>query len=815
MTTDDQDNASKQNPAPPSSDAAAAPAALPEPKPARKRGSAKSAASQPDGAPRRKVARKDASPEKTAPPAVAPGATPGRGAAPKPAEPSLRAVDPQAVEALLRAEHGDPFAVLGPHEIAPGIWEVRALLPGAREAFVVYDGRDLPMRRLHDAGFFVACFEAPMQPTYRLRIDMGGQITIEEDPYRFGPILSGADLASLREVGSDTTYQKLGAQRAEIDGVEGFTFAVWAPNARRVSVVGDFNQWDERRHPMRLRHEGGVWELFLPGVKAGQRYKYEIKGADGGLHLKADPVAFAAERPPATASVTHGAPHFSWRNEPWLAQRGAKDPRKAPISIYECHLGSWARVPEEGDRYLTYRELAERLIPYVRDMGFSHIELLPITEYPFDGSWGYQPVSLFAPTSRFGSPEDFCAFVQAAHDAGLGLILDWVPGHFPNDPHGLGLFDGTHLYEHADPRQGYHQDWGTYIYNYGRQEVAAFLVANARFWLERYRLDGLRVDAVASMLYLDYSRRPGEWVPNRYGGNENLDAIAFLRRMNEVAYSSAPGIITVAEESTAWPAVSHPTYTGGLGFGFKWNMGWMHDTLRYMSKEPIHRRYHHHDLTFGLLYAFTENFILPLSHDEVVHGKGSLLGKMPGDRWQRFANLRAYLGFMWGHPGKKLLFMGGEFAQEREWNHDHSLDWHLLEDSFHGGVKALVRDLNRAYRDLPALHERDCEASGFEWLVADDQDNSVIAWLRRGDEEGRAVVVVSNFTPVPREGYRIGVPQPGFYREVVNTDAAIYGGSNVGNLGGVWAAPAEAHGRPYCLTLTLPPLATLYLERQG
>ena len=495
-------------------------------------------------------------------------------------------------------------------------------------------------------------------------------------------------------------YCRLGAHRKTLEGVAGVGFAVWAPNARRVSVVGDFNNWDGRRHPMRLRHERGIWELFVPGLDAGARYKFEIKGADGGLHLKADPVAFASERPPATASVLHGEPEFEWRNEAWMARRGAGDPRKAPMSIYECHLGSWARVPGEGNRYLTYREMAERLVPYVKDLGFTHIELLPITEFPFDGSWGYQPVSLFAPTSRFGSPEDFCALVEAAHEAGIGVILDWVPGHFPNDAHGLGLFDGTHLYEHADPRQGYHQDWGTYIYNYGRQEVTDFLIANARFWLERYRLDGLRVDAVASMLYLDYSRKAGQWVPNRYGGNENLDAIDFLRRMNEVAYSSAPGVITVAEESTAWPGVSHPTYTGGLGFGFKWNMGWMHDTLRYIAKDPIHRRHHHHNLTFGLLYAFTENFVLPLSHDEVVHGKGSLLGKMPGDRWQRFANLRAYFAFMWGHPGKKLLFMGGEFGQEREWNHDHSLDWHLLEDPMHRGLCDLVRDLNKAYRGV-------------------------------------------------------------------------------------------------------------------
>jgi 1,4-alpha-glucan branching enzyme len=722
--------------------------------------------------------------------------------------------DAGAIEAIVRAEHGDPFAFLGPHQVGPDLWVIRAMLPEARAAFVEHGDKHVPMERRHEAGLFVARLEGAFRPTYRLRLETADGTVLREDPYRFESFLRGEDLGGLREVGGDTVYCRLGAHRKTLDGVAGFGFAVWAPNAHRVSVVGDFNDWDGRRHPMRLRHDGGVWELFVPGLEAGARYKFEVKGADGGLHLKADPVAFAAERPPATASVLHGEPDFEWRNEAWMARRGAGDPRKAPISVYECHLGSWARVPGEGHRYLTYRELAERLVPYVKDMGFTHIELLPITEFPFDGSWGYQPVSLFAPTSRFGGPEDFCAFVETAHEAGIGIILDWVPGHFPNDPHGLGLFDGTHLYEHADPRQGFHQDWGTYIYNYGRQEVTAFLIANARFWLERYRLDGLRVDAVASMLYLDYSRNAGQWVPNRYGGNENLDAIDFLRRMNEVAYSSSPGVVTVAEESTAWPGVSHPTYTGGLGFGFKWNMGWMHDTLRYMAKDPIHRRHHHHDLTFGLLYAFTENFILPLSHDEVVHGKGSLLGKMPGDRWQRFANLRAYFAFMWGHPGKKLLFMGGEFGQEREWNHDHSLDWHLLDDPMHRGLQDLVRDLNKAYRGIPALHERDCEAGGFEWIVSDDDDNSVIAWLRRGDDPERVVVVVANFTPVPRPAYRLGVPLPGLYKEILNTDAAGYGGGNVGNLGGVWAESSESHGRPSSITLTVPPLATVYLERQ-
>ena len=742
--------------------------------------------------------------------------TPARTEAARRPAPPVAGISAGAIEAIVNADHGDPFGVLGPHKVATGLWEVRAMLPQARTAAVVTrDGQVLAaMERRHEAGFFVARFQSRSRPSYRLRIENAGGTRVVTDPYSFGPVLAGQDLERARHVGDDALYHSLGAHRAVVDGVHGFLFAVWAPNARRVAVVGDFNDWDGRRHPMRVRHEGGAWELFIPELEPGGRYKYEIKSATGALvPLKADPVAFQAEHPPATASILHGRPSFDWKDAGWMAER-PKDARRTPMSIYECHLGSWARVPEEGNRYLSYRELGERLIPYVKDLGFTHIELLPITEYPFDGSWGYQPVSLFAPTSRFGSPADFACFVEAAHAAGIGIILDWVPAHFPNDPHGLAQFDGTHLYEHADPRQGFHQDWGTYIYNFGRHEVAAFLVANARFWIERYHLDGLRVDAVASMLYLDYSRNAGEWIPNRYGGNQNLEAIDFLRRMNEAVYAYAPGVVTIAEESTAWPGVSKPTYTGGLGFGFKWNMGWMHDTLRYMSKEPIHRRYHHHDLTFGLLYAFSENFVLPLSHDEVVHGKGSILGKMPGDRWQRFANLRAYYGFMWGHPGKKLLFMGGEFGQEREWNHDTSLDWHLLQDPLHNGVKALIRDLNRLHREVPALHECDTEPGGFQWLVADDRDNSVIAWARHAPG-GSMAVVVANFTPVPRHGYRIGVPRPGFYREAVNSDAGLYGGGNLGNMGGVQAEECEAHGHPYCLTLTIPPLATVILVREG
>jgi 1,4-alpha-glucan branching enzyme len=734
--------------------------------------------------------------------------------------PQLAELPHGALDAVAEGRHGDPFAVLGPHKIAQGLWEVRAMLPAARSASVVSaDGATVlqVMERRHPNGFYVARFSSRERPDYRLRVDYGSQLpALLVDPYGFGSVLNDADVRALRDVGSDAPFRVLGAHPRKHEGVEGFAFAVWAPNASRVSVVGDFNGWDGRCHPMRLRHEGGVWELFIPGVEVGQHYKFELLGPNGNLlPLKADPMAFAAQLRPETASILTGTASHDWQDGEWMTRRAEGDPRKKPVSVYEVHLGSWARVPEEENRSLTYREMADKLIPYVKEMGFTHLELLPITEHPFDGSWGYQPTALFAPTSRFGTPQDFLHFVEAAHAAEIGIILDWVPGHFPIDAHGLGEFDGTHLYEHADPRQGFHQDWGTYIYNFGRAEVSAFLVANARFWAERYHLDGLRVDAVASMLYLDYSRKHGEWIPNRYGGNENLESIDFMRRMNETVYSVSPGVMTIAEESTSWPGVSHPTYAGGLGFGFKWNMGWMHDTLHYIQNDPIHRRYHHHDLTFGLLYAFSENFILPISHDEVVHGKGSLFDRMPGDEWQKFANLRAYLGFMWAHPGKKLLFMGCEIGQRKEWNFNSSVDWHLLEQPFHAGVKDLVRDLNVVYRDIPALHERDCEASGFEWLVSDDNDTSVIAWLRKGATDGDVVVAISNFTPIPREGYRIGVPHPGFYREVINTDAACYAGSNVGNSGGLHSSDSPSHGRPHSLSLNLPPLATVFLERRG
>ncbi len=720
-----------------------------------------------------------------------------------------------AVEAVVEGRHGDPFAVLGMQGGDGRPLVVRVFHPTAGRVQVV-DGDEVvaDLERTDDTGFYegVVAGRTSRFP-YRLRLLTHAGVFDVEDSYRFPPILGELDVYLLAEGNHLRLYEQLGAHPRTMEGVAGTAFAVWAPNASRVSVVGPFNEWDGRRHPMRKRVECGVWELFVPDLAAGEIYKFELLGPSGELlPLKADPFAFAAEHPPATASVVHGLPRRGWADERWMARRADAQGVTAPISIYECHLASWRRVPEERGRYLTYAELADQLVPYVKELGFSHIELLPVSEYPFDGSWGYQPVGLFAPTSRHGTPEDFAQFVERCHEAGIGVMIDWVPGHFPTDAHGLGHFDGTALYEHADPRLGFHQDWNTLIYNYGRTEVANFLHANGLFWMDQFHIDGLRVDAVASMLYLDYSRKAGEWLPNRFGGNENLDAISFLKRLNELCFGRHPGSTTVAEESTAWPAVSRPVYVGGLGFGFKWNMGWMHDTLNYMSKSPVHRKFHQNDLTFGLLYAFSENFVLPISHDEVVHGKGSLIDKMPGDVWQKFANLRAYFGFMWGHPGKKLLFMGCEFGQWSEWSHERSLDWHLLDQPTHKGLQTLVRDLNAVYRELPALHELDCDGAGFEWIDASDNQQSVLSFMRKGREPGRAAIIVCNFTPVVRYGYRVGVPSGGFYRERVNTDSALYGGSDVGNGGGVEAEATSCHGRPFSVALTLPPLATLILE---
>jgi 1,4-alpha-glucan branching enzyme len=727
-------------------------------------------------------------------------------------------VDP-AVVAIVAGRHSDPFAVLGMHEAEGGLC-VRAFLPDAAGMAVV-DGASGALaargRRVHPAGLFVAVMPERREPfAYRLRARWGTEWHEFDDIYRFPPVLGELDMHLLAEGSHLASYRKLGAHPIVHDGVEGVAFAVWAPNASRVSVVGDFNGWDGRRMPMRNHPGGGFWEIFVPGLGPGQLYKYELLGPDGALlPLKADPHAEETEKPPGTASVVAGPSPHAWQDDAWLASRGAHNDRESPVSIYEVHLGSWRRNLVEGGRYLSYRELAEQLVPYVADLGFTHIEALPITEYPFDGSWGYQPVSLFAPTARYGKPDDFRAFVDACHAAGLALWLDWVPGHFPNDAHGLGHFDGSALYEHADPRQGVHRDWDTLIYNFGRREVANFLLASALYWLREYHIDGLRVDAVASMLYLDYSRKPGDWIPNVFGGRENLEAIDFLRRMNELVFGDGAGATTAAEESTAWPMVSRPTYVGGLGFGFKWNMGWMHDTLGYISRNAIHRKYHHNDLTFGLLYAFHENFILPLSHDEVVHGKGSLIGRMPGDRWQRFANLRAYFAFMWTHPGKKLLFMGGEFGQEREWNHDWGLDWQCLDNPLHAGVHRLVRDLNLLYRTTPALYRLDCEGAGFSWIDANNGDESILSYMRHGRRADELAVIVCNFTPVPRHNYRIGVPRPGRYVERINTDAQIYGGSGVGNRGAVDAEPHPMHGQAYSLRLQLPPLATLIFTAEG
>ncbi|RME62537.1 MAG: 1,4-alpha-glucan branching protein GlgB, partial [Alphaproteobacteria bacterium] len=667
-------------------------------------------------------------------------------------------LDAATMSAIVDGRHDDPFAVLGPHEVG-GKLVVRAFVPAAAKLAVIdpETGRIAAhLKCVADPGLFEGHVRGrPVWFGYRLRASNAGGSWEFDDPYRFAPVLGEMDDYLIREGTHQRLWERLGAHVIRHQDTDGVCFAVWAPNAARVAVVGDFNDWDGRRHPMRRRAGTGVWELFLPGLGAGALYKYEIKAAGGALlPLKADPLGMQAEVRPQTASVVAAPNALSWSDDGWMQARERAHAISAPISIYEVHLGSWQRG--ENNRFLDYDELAERLIPYAADMGFTHIELLPVNEHPFDGSWGYQPVGLFAPTSRHGTPQGFARFIDRCHDAGIGVLLDWVPGHFPTDPHGLGRFDGTALYEHEDPRQGKHQEWGTLVYNYGRAEVANFLHANALFWLEHYHLDGLRVDAVSSMLYLDYARKAGEWIPNRHGGNENLEAIDFLRRMNELAYGQHPGIMTIAEESTAWPAVSRPTWIGGLGFGFKWNMGWMHDTLKYMHEDPVHRRWHHDKLTFGLLYAFSENFVLPLSHDEVVHGKGSILDRMPGDDWQKFANLRAYYGFMWGHPGKKLLFMGQEFGQGREWNHQHSLDWHLLDIHWHRGVQHLVRDLNALYRDLPALHQRDCESGGFEWVEANDPENSVLAWLRHSAGGAPPVLVVSNFTPVPRHGYRIG-----------------------------------------------------------
>ncbi|MDH5455603.1 MAG: 1,4-alpha-glucan branching protein GlgB [Gammaproteobacteria bacterium] len=713
------------------------------------------------------------------------------------------------IEALATGRHNNPFAVLGLHRGKSGR-VVRTLQPGAKAVDLV-DGkgnRIASMRRIHDNGLF----EAPMparKRRYALKVTwQSGEIQVTEDPYRFPSTLGEMDLYLLGEGSDKNVYRKLGAHPKTVDGVDGTRFAVWAPNASRVSVVGDFNSWDGRRHVMRLHPGNGIWEIFLPGVGNGALYKYEITDANGALlPLKADPYGTLHEPPPGNSSIVFES-DFDWQDDDWLSTHRTGPKLDAPTCIYEVHLGSWRR--KDDGSYLSYRDLANELVPYVAEMGFTHIELLPVTEHPFDGSWGYQPIGMFAPTQRFGTPDDFRAFVDACHAQRIGVIMDWVPAHFPNDEHGLRQFDGTALYEHADPRKGAHADWGTLIFNYGRREVINYLIGNALYWIDEFHIDALRVDAVASMLYLDYSREDGAWVPNEFGGNENLEAVAFLKRLNTEIH--AHGATSYAEESTAWPSVSRPVDAGGLGFTYKWNMGWMNDTLSYMSEDPVHRKYHHDKMTFGLVYAFNENFVLPLSHDEVVHGKRSILGRMPGDRWQQLANLRAYYGAMYSHPGKKLLFMGNEIAQDREWNHDQSLDWHLLNDAGHRGVQALLRDLNHLYAATPALHEIDFDGRGFEWIDWNDRDSSVLSWLRR-DSHGAFVVSVTNLTPLVRANFKLGVPEGGNYRTLLNTDDKHYGGSGAGPHV-VTATNEGRHGRPFSIELTLPPLATLYLEKE-
>ncbi len=726
----------------------------------------------------------------------------------------MSTVAPAQLDTLVRREHPDPHSILGAHPGDGGV-VIRAYRPAAGAITAVLpDGTTAELEQIHPGGVFEGVLDGATLPlSYRLEVDYGaaGGFTID-DPYSFAPTLGELDLHLIGEGRHERLYEFLGAHVREMDGVSGVAFAVWAPAARAVSVVGDFNSWDGRLHAMRSMGPSGIWELFLPGVEPGAHYKYEILTQDHDLLLKADPYAQEAERPPKTASVLT-LPRHRWSDgdAEWLAARAAQEPISEPMSIYEVHLGSWRLNPLEGNRPLTYLELADELSAYARDMGFTHIELLPVMAHPFLGSWGYQVTSYFAPTPRYGSPDDLRQFIDRMHANGLGVLLDWVPAHFPRDEFGLARFDGTALYEHADPRRGAHPDWGTLVFNFGRHEVRNFLIASALFWLHEYHADGIRVDAVASMLYLDYSRREGEWVPNQFGGREDLEAVAFLKEFNEVAYGREPGIITAAEESTAWPAVSRPTYLGGLGFGFKWNMGWMHDTLAYFQQEPIYRRYHHHELTFSLMYAFSENFILPLSHDEVVHGKGSLYSKMPGDRWQKLANLRALYAYMWAHPGKKLLFMGGEIAQEQEWSHERSLDWHLLERPDHAGIQALVRDLNHVYRDEPALWEVDSDPSGFWWIEPNDADSNVIGFARSSRDGDRVLVFAANLSPVPREGYRLGLPRATRWREALNTDSTFYGGSDVGNLGGVAPEPIPWHGQPVSAEVTLPPLAAIWL----
>ena len=728
--------------------------------------------------------------------------------------PMSTAASPE-LDAVARREHADPHRVLGPHPAPDGVI-VRVYRPAAEKVSIKPSkGKSVVLEQVHPAGIFEGLIEGASLPLrYKVKVDYGQAGRFElADPYAFAPTLGELDLHLIAEGRHEEVYDKLGAHVRTVQGTTGTAFAVWAPAARAVSVVGDFNSWDGRLHAMRALSSGGIWELFIPDVGEGARYKYEILTADGALALKADPYAQETEVPPQTASVVT-ASHHEWSagDERWRAERRASEPLTGPISIYEVHLGSWRLNSLEDNRPLSYSELADELSSYAVDMGFTHIELMPVMAHPFAGSWGYQVTGYYAPTPRFGSPDDLRRFVERMHERGVGVILDWVPAHFPRDEFALARFDGTALYEHADPRRGAHPDWGTLVFNFGRHEVRNFLISNALFWLREYHVDGIRVDAVASMLYLDYSRRAGEWIPNQFGGREDLDAVAFLKELNEVIYGHEPGVVSAAEESTAWPGVSRPTYLGGLGFGFKWNMGWMHDTLAYFEQDPIYRRFHHHELTFSLMYAFSENFVLPLSHDEVVHGKGSLYTKMAGsDPWQKLANLRALYAYMWAHPGKKLLFMGQEFAQPAEWSEERSLDWHLLEDPAHAGIQSLIRDLNHRYKAEPALWERDSDPSGFWWLEPNDADRNVLAFARESNQGERVLVFVANLSPIPRENYRLGLPRSCRWREAINTDSSYYGGSDVGNLGAVAPEPIPWHDQPFSAEITLPPLGAVWL----
>lgn len=724
----------------------------------------------------------------------------------------LVGLDPGALDALVDGRHGDPFSVLGRHRMGDTTI-VRALFPGAlgidllhRESNAVLSC----MEPVHRGGLFAACIDS--HASYRFRISWPDAVQETDDAYSFGMLLGALDLHLLSQGTHYNLGRTLGAIPMEVEGIAGVRFAVWAPKASRVSVVGDFNSWDARRNPMRFRHEGGIWEIFIPGLGSGERYKYELLDAAGNmLPQKADPVARASEAAPATASIVASNEPFNWSDHEWMSARSSAPKLDGAMSIYEVHLGSWLRIVEDGNRSLDWVELSQRLVPYAKKLGFTHIELMPIMEHPFGGSWGYQPLGMFSPTGRYGTPEDFAYFVDRCHNCQIGVILDWVPAHFPTDIWGLARFDGNALYEYEDPREGFHRDWNTLIYNLARNEVRGFLIASALEWLEHYHVDGLRVDAVASMLYRDYSRQDGEWIPNRYGGRENLEAIEFFKHLNSIIHGRCPHAVTMAEESTAWPGVTRSPEEGGLGFDFKWNMGWMNDSLSYMGEDPVHRRYHYGTMTFGMIYAYSEHFVLPLSHDEVVHGKGSILGRMPGDAWQRFANLRVYYGFMWAHPGKKLLFMGSEIGQPAEWDHDGSVVWDVLDLPEHAAVQTLIRDLNCIYIREPALQFGDIDPSGFEWAVVDDAENSVLALLRCSADQSTWLMAVSNFTPVPRHGYRIGVPRQGIWREILNTDAREYGGSGLTN-GELWTEQHSAHGRDASISLVLPPLATMFLR---